>query len=343
MSGILHPTDPSVEGSFSTGEESPPRWPQALKRSVRSGFELCELLGIAPNDVSEEAESDFPVFVPREYIERIEPGNPSDPLLRQVVSSQLELSPEGLVDPVGDAQSEATSGLLHKYKGRVLLIVSGACAVHCRYCFRRNYPYSSAPNGPGEWSQWVDYLRNDESIEEVILSGGDPLSVRDESLAWLVSQFESISHLKRLRIHTRFPVVIPQRVCEEMTNWLSTTRLAKFVVLHINHAQEIDDAVAAAARRLREGGATVLNQAVLLRGVNDSWLAQRNLSNALIAEQILPYYLHQLDPVRGGRHFEVSDSEAEEIFSKLRQELPGYAVPKLVRELAGEPSKTRLL
>jgi KamA family protein len=186
-------------------------------------------------------------------------------------------------------------------------------------------------------------LRRDESIEEVILSGGDPLSVRDQSLAWLIGQLDEISHLKRLRIHTRFPVVIPQRVCDEMTDWLASTRLAKYVVLHINHAREIDVAVASAVRRLRESGATVLNQAVLLRGVNDSWIAQRDLSIALIDEQILPYYLHQVDPVRGGSHFEVADSEAERILRKLRGELPGYAVPRLVREEAGEPSKTSLL
>lgn len=287
------------------------------------------------------AAGDFPLLVPRSYADRIERGNPADPLLRQVlpVAAEHQPLPGFTTDPVGDRHAEAGQGLLHKYHGRVLLVLSGACAVNCRYCFRRHYPYSTASAGPREWKSALAAIAADDTIEEVILSGGDPLMLADALLAELAEAIKQISHVRRLRIHTRLPIVIPERVTDEWTEWLTAGRLTKVIVVHANHANELDEQVGGALTRLRNTGATLLNQAVLLRGVNDTVAAQRELCERLVALGVAPYYLHQLDRVQGAGHFEVPVAEGLEIIGQLRASLPGYMVPRYVQEIAGEPNK----
>jgi EF-P beta-lysylation protein EpmB len=236
-----------------------------------------------------------------------------------------------------------TPGLIHKYAGRALMIVTGACAVHCRYCFRRHYPYDQTPPSDAAWREALAAIEADASIEEVILSGGDPLTVPDARLADLAERLAAIPHLKRLRLHTRLPVMIPSRATDELTAWLAGSRLTPIVVIHANHARELDAEVAEGVGRLRRAGVMVLNQAVLLRGVNDSAEAQCDLSLRLIELGVVPYYLHQLDRVRGAAHFEVSIQRGREIVAELRRRLPGYAVPQYVQELPGAPHKASLV
>jgi EF-P beta-lysylation protein EpmB len=240
-----------------------------MRAAVRTSRELLRLLDLPESDFSDLAETDFPVFVPREFISRMRSGDPHDPLLRQVLASPEEVAEQwsqgGLQDPVGDSAAVRNPGLLQKYAGRALLITSGACAVHCRYCFRRHFAYHSSPKGKSGWQASLETLRGDTSIEEVILSGGDPLTIPDAQLQWLVDELNQMQHVRRIRIHTRFPVVIPQRVCEELLAWIRTSRAAMYFVLHVNHPQEIDAYFADAMNKLRANGATLLNQTVLLR------------------------------------------------------------------------------
>jgi len=319
------------------------RWQTDMAEAVRDPRELLALLDLDPAllDSARRAAAAFPLRVPRAFLARIKKGDPADPLLRQVLPLGEELRdvPGYVRDPVGDMPSVAAKGLLHKYEGRVLLVTTGACGVHCRYCFRRHFPYSEENARSGEWQEALDYLKGDTSVCEVILSGGDPLALSDERLAALVRSLEHIPHLRRLRIHTRQPVVLPSRVDDALLSWLKACRLQKVVVLHANHAREIDPAVTAACTRLRDAGATLLNQTVLLRGVNDSTDALAELSEALFAAQVLPYYLNLLDPVAGAAHFNVPEAEALGLMDALRGRLPGYLVPRLVREVPGAPSK----
>lgn len=319
-------------------------WQRAMKFAIRDSLRLCQALGIDPNElpVSESGERQFPVFVPLEFLARMKHGDPFDPLLLQVIprSGENIVSPDFTSDPVGDNIVEMAPGLLHKYIGRVLLIVSGACAVHCRYCFRRHYPYSTAPKSIDHWLPALEYIRSDASIHEVILSGGDPLTVADPQLSQLVELLGDIPHLTRLRIHTRVPVVIPQRVDANLCAWLERSRLAKWVVLHINHAQEIDSSVVAAIHRLKATGTTVLNQSVLLRDVNDNIKTLQELCEQLVDIGVMPYYLHQLDRVDGASHFESDPILGLSLVEELAKRLPGYAVPRYVSEIAGEPNKT---
>ncbi|HEY3643863.1 MAG TPA: EF-P beta-lysylation protein EpmB [Gammaproteobacteria bacterium] len=319
------------------------RWQTDMAEAVRDPRELLALLDLGPEwlEPARKAAAAFPLRVPRAFLARMAKGDPADPLLRQVLPLGEELAdvPGFVSDPVGDMPSVAAKGLLHKYRGRVLLITTGACGVHCRYCFRRHFPYSEENARSGEWQEALDYLRGDSSINEVILSGGDPLSLSDERLAGLVRSLEDVPHIKRLRLHTRQPVVLPSRVDEGLLAWLKACRLQKVIVLHANHAREIDSAVAEACSRLRAAGATLLNQTVLLRGVNDSADALSELSEALFAAQVLPYYLNLLDPVAGAAHFDVPEAEALALMERLRGRLPGYLVPRLVREVPGAPSK----
>jgi EF-P beta-lysylation protein EpmB len=319
------------------------RWQTEMAEAVRDPRELLALLQLDPAwlEPAQQAAAMFPLRVPHAFLARIAKGDPADPLLRQVLPLGAELRevPGYSRDPVGDMPSLAARGLLHKYQGRVLLITTGACGVHCRYCFRRHFPYSDETARADEWREALDYLKGDASINEVILSGGDPLSLSDERLRELVRSLESIPHIKRLRIHTRQPVVLPSRVDDALTGWLKACRLQKVVVLHTNHAREIDGSVREACARLRETGATLLNQAVLLRGVNDSAVVLSDLSEALFAAGVLPYYLNLLDPVAGAAHFDVPEAEALALMSELRGRLPGYLVPRLVREVPGAPSK----
>jgi EF-P beta-lysylation protein EpmB len=248
-----------------------------------------------------------------------------------------------LADPVNDRAATRDAGMLQKYKGRVLLIASGTCAVHCRYCFRRHYPYDEAPRSLDDWQPAFDEIVADESIHEVILSGGDPLTLVDATLATMIERLESIPHLRRLRIHTRLPIVIPERVTDKFVAMLHNSRLAPVVVIHANHANELDRHVAAALAKLSEASVLLLNQAVLLAGVNDSVEAQSELSERLIDLRVVPYYLHQLDRVAGAAHFEVPIERGRQIIEELRARLPGYAVPRYVQEVAGATSKLSVL
>ena len=319
------------------------RWQTDMAEAVRDPRELLALLDLGPEwlEPARKAAAAFPLRVPRAFLARMAKGDPQDPLLRQVLplGEELKEVPGFVRDPVGDMPSVAARGLLHKYQGRVLLITTGACGVHCRYCFRRHFPYSEENARSGEWQEALEYLRGDASVGEVILSGGDPLSLSDERLADLARSLEAIPHIKRLRIHTRQPVVLPSRVDDALLGWLKASRLQKVVVLHTNHAREIDAAVAQACARLRDAGVTLLNQTVLLRHVNDSADALSELSEALFAAQVLPYYLNLLDPVAGAAHFDVPEPEALALMERLRGRLPGYLVPRLVREVPGAPSK----
>jgi L-lysine 2,3-aminomutase len=265
----------------------------------------------------------------------------TDPLLRQVlpIADELAEQPGFNPDPVGDEAARLAPGLLQKYSGRALFITTGACAVHCRYCFRRQYPYSESPRSPTDWQPAIDHIATDPTIDEVIFSGGDPLTLVDEQLAALTQRISRVGHVRRLRIHTRLPIVIPQRVTSELLDWLCGTRLTPIMVVHANHPREIDDPTAAALSRLIAAGIPVLNQSVLLRGVNDNAAALIDLSRRLVDLGVMPYYLHQLDRVTGAAHFEVPISRGLELIDQMRRALPGYAVPRYVQEVAGETHK----
>lgn len=318
-------------------------WQQQMKWAIRDLDTLRECLKLPPNaDLGAEAESRFPVFVPLPLLGRMRPGDLADPLLRQVLPIRDEdRSPARFSrDPLGESEATLTPGLLQKYAGRVLLVTTGACAVHCRYCFRRHFPYDESPVSPSQWEPAIARIAEDTSIEEVILSGGDPLTIVDDRLAKLVERLNQISHLKRLRVHTRLPIMIPQRVTPELLDVLAGGRLQPWVVLHANHSNELDAAVSDAVKLLADSGVTLLNQTVLLRGVNDSVDALVSLSKRLLECRVLPYYLHQLDPVIGTSHFEVPAERGLTLVEQMRAALPGYAVPRYVKELEGEPNKT---
>lgn len=321
----------------------PADWQHAQRMAYARPADLLAALGLTAAEVglSQAAAADFGFRVPRPWAARIRPGDPRDPLLLQVLPVAAETRPRAgfLADPVGDLAAERAPGLLHKYRGRALLLVTGACAIHCRYCFRREFPYGDSV-GTARLEAALELLAAAPEIDEVILSGGDPLSLRDERLAALIARLAAIPHLRRLRVHTRVPVAIPARVTSALVDALAGTRLASVVVLHVNHAQEIDEEVAAALRPLRAAGVPLLNQAVLLRGVNDDAATLRALSTRLFEAGVLPYYLHLLDRVRGTAHFLVPTRRARALLRELRDTLPGYLVPKLVREEAGRASKT---
>lgn len=321
-------------------------WQQELADSVRDSDRLCDLLQLpdAFREPARRAARDFPLLVPRNYLDRMEVGNIADPLLRQVLPLGDELLPMPgfLDDPVDDAAAQQTPGLLQKYSGRALMITTGACAVHCRYCFRRHYPYESAPRRLEDWQPALDVLRADATVREVLLSGGDPLTLTDQRLAELWSALESIPHLTRVRIHTRLPIVLPSRLTPGLLQMLRDSRLTPLLVLHANHPQELTGDCATAVRTLVRSGVTTLNQAVLLRGVNDTVDILAALCERLIDLGALPYYLHQLDRVRGAAHFEVPVERGLRLITELRRRLPGYAVPQYVQEIAGAPHKTPL-
>lgn len=321
-------------------------WQRQLREAVRDPVTLCRRLALGPEwmEGARRGHSLFPVRVPEAYLSRMRRGDPGDPLLRQVLPLGVESDAVAGFsdDPLEERDHTPKPGLIHKYPGRALLIASPTCAINCRYCFRRHFPYADNAPSMREWDTTLEYLRHDDSIQEAILSGGDPLASPDRRLAALVRQLEAIPHLKRLRVHTRLPVVIPDRVDDALLEWLGGTRLQKVMVLHINHAREIDDAVVAACERLKAAGVTLLNQSVLLRGVNDDVEALAALSERLFEAGVLPYYLHVLDPVSGAAHFDVPDAEARQLIHALRQRLAGFLMPRLVREIPGERSKTPL-
>ena len=331
-----------IAEALAAPDTSPSDWMQQLREAFRQPSALAAYLGLDP--VPPHIEDVFSMRVPRAYAQRMRHGDPNDPLLRQVWPAPAEQAtqPGYHDDPVGDLAVVRDGGIIHKYQGRVLLTLTGTCAVHCRYCFRRHFPYADQQVTPARWEQTLATLRADSSIEEVILSGGDPLSLSDTRLAIWMQQLAEIPHLRRLRIHTRQPVVLPDRVDAALCDWLSAFPLPIAIVLHINHAQEIDEQLRQACRRLRATGAQLFNQAVLLAGVNANAASQRALSIALFDAGVVPYYLHMLDRVRGAAHFDVSEETAHKIMTALRNSLPGYLVPRLAREDAGAPSKTLL-
>jgi len=283
----------------------------------------------------------FPFRVPKAFVTRMEPGNPNDPLLRQILTSREEFlaAPGFSTDPLEEQQS-VLPGLLHKYHNRALLLVKGGCAVNCRYCFRRHFPYQDNQGSKGNWADALEYIRHHPELNEIILSGGDPLMAKDRELAELISSLEAIDHLKTLRIHTRLPVVIPARITPALCQSLADCRLKVVLITHINHANEIDRSFRQSMAQLHQAHVILLNQSVLLRGVNDNADTLAALSEALFSAGILPYYLHVLDRVQGAAHFMVPDDEARQIMQQLMTKVSGYLVPKLAREIGGERSKT---
>ncbi|MCA8995999.1 MAG: EF-P beta-lysylation protein EpmB [Planctomycetaceae bacterium] len=321
-------------------------WQKSLSEAIRSRSELLRhvhLESLISDSCS--ADQDFPVVVPLSYIRRMRTGDPRDPLLLQVLPTELEnrASPgshSGERDPTVDLAIKTAPGLLHKYHGRALLIAHGSCAVHCRYCFRRHYPYGDDPKSLTDWQPALDAILSDNSLHEIILSGGDPLLLSDGRLKGLLDRLAEIPHVRRLRIHSRLPIVLPDRVTRGLLDCLRGTRFQTFVVVHANHAHELVDDCETALQQLIRSGIPVLNQAVLLRKVNDSVEALAELCERCIDLGVMPYYLHQLDRVRGAVHFEVDPHLGLQLISELRARLPGYAVPRYVREIPGERSKT---
>jgi EF-P beta-lysylation protein EpmB len=317
-----------------------------MKDAVRDAGELCRLLDL-PDELADAAKlagRQFSLFVPRGYLARMLPGDAADPLLRQVlpVASETDDVPEFVNDPVGDAAATRQPGLLQKYSGRVLLVATGTCAIHCRYCFRRHFPYSAGPRSLDDWQPTFDDIVADRSLHEVILSGGDPLTLVDAALSQLVDRLALVPHLQRLRFHTRLPIVIPERVTPALIDVLRDSRLTPIVVLHANHANELDAQVADALATLSDAGIVLLNQAVLLAGVNDTVESQVALCERLVDLRVMPYYLHQLDRVAGAAHFEVPIDEGRRIIERLKSRLPGYAVPRYVQESPGAAHKVEL-
>ncbi|HEX7046867.1 MAG TPA: EF-P beta-lysylation protein EpmB [Gammaproteobacteria bacterium] len=320
-----------------------PDWKAAQAAAVTDPARLLDMLALG--DVllpaARAAAKQFPLRVPHGFIARMRRGDPGDPLLRQVLPLDAELETHAGYghDPVGEHDAHIAPGLLQKYAGRVLLTTTGACGVHCRYCFRRHFPYSEQ-NPRRDWSAVVARIADDDSIHEVILSGGDPFTLDTPRLREISAALSGITHVRRLRIHTRQPVVLPERVDAELLDWLAGVSLDVAIVIHANHANEIDASVRSAMTALKDAGATLLNQSVLLRGVNDSAIALAELSEALFAAGVLPYYLHLLDPVAGAAHFNVPESRAREIMNELHARVSGYLVPKLVREVPDRAGKT---
>lgn len=322
------------------------RWKRELSNAITSGKDLLEQLQLNQYAETSVELPDFKCLATHSYIQKIKPGDIHDPLLLQILPLKLEDNPRlqhnGLSDPVGDIDAMTTTGLLHKYHGRALLISTGACAIHCRYCFRRNYPYHSASCTNKALDSTLEYLTRHPEIEEIILSGGDPLTLDDEKLTSLISRLETIRHLQTLRIHTRLPIVLPDRINHALIQLLSTTRFQVVMIIHSNHANEIQASEQKKLQQLDDAGITLLNQSVLLKGVNDNAAALISLSRRLFQCKTLPYYLHLLDPTKGAMHFKVSRQEAINLKQQLEDSLPGYLVPRLVQEVTGEKSKSAI-
>ena len=325
--------------------EEPKReiWLEILNNAVSDPKILLEKLNLSLADFTQDIQARklFALRVPQPFIERMEKGNKQDPLFLQVMSAAQEfLQVDGFVKDPLDEQHNAAPNVLHKYHNRLLLMVKNACAVNCRYCFRRHFPYSQNQGNKANWQKAVNYIQANPQIEEVIFSGGDPLMAKDHELDWLIKQLENVPHLQRLRIHTRLPVVIPERITHAFCQTLQSTRLQTVLVTHINHGNEIDENLTKALAKLKETGVTLLNQSVLLKGINDNAETLKTLSDALFRAGVLPYYLHLFDKVEGASHFYVDDQSAVEIYRELQSITSGYLVPKLAREIAGEPNKT---
>ena len=325
-------------------------WVERLKNAVRDPLALCRQLEINPADLPgglaglEAGHKLFKTLVPQPFIDLMQKGNPHDPLLLQVLPLGAEsLTTQGFItDPLQEQDYNPLPGLIHKYKSRVLLTTSGACAINCRYCFRRHFPYADNSLSTSKMPAILNYLQQHPSVNEVIFSGGDPLATPDSRLAAQVQQLETLPQLSRLRLHTRLPVVIPSRINSEFLNWATNTRLKVIMVLHINHPQEIGSELIQAVQRLKEANILLYNQNVLLHNINNQASILAELSEALFTHGIMPYYLHAFDPVAGAAHFSVDDQQARQIYAELLAILPGFLVPKLVREYPDKPAKTPL-
>ena len=321
-------------------------WLYELKKSYTRPEDLLSALQLDASAYADDikARQLFSMRVPRPFVQQMNIGDPNDPLLRQVLPlvDEFRVEPGFHKDPL-DEQSSPANGLLHKYHGRVLLILQGGCAVNCRYCFRRHFPYDELTISQRQIDDTLDYIKQNPEVNEVILSGGDPLMAKDERLHKLVQELEALPQLTRLRIHSRLPVVIPSRLTDGLLTSLTQSRLQVVLVIHANHANEISNDLSAALKKWHNAGIHLLNQSVLLRGVNDSSDALCRLSETLFRANVLPYYLHQLDKVEGASHFEVSDDKAQQLWLDMTQQLPGFLVPKLVREQARKPSKTAIM
>lgn len=322
-----------------------PDWNAEMAQAVSDPVELLNILELDPSlflNNARLASQTFPIRVPHGYIARMNKGDPDDPLLKQVLPLGLELkNVAGFVpDPVSDQTAMVAPGILQKYHGRALLITTGACAIHCRYCFRRHFPYTNTRASRNEWHSSLEYITSNPDITEVILSGGDPLSLSNKRLAELIDEIEKIHHVSRLRIHTRLPVVLPERINQSLVEILHSSRLTPVMVIHANHPNEINMAVSQALKMMDEKGIKLLNQSVLLKGINDRPEILVKLSETLFDSGVLPYYLHLLDRVEGAAHFEVAEVDAIKLLQSLNTILPGYLVPKMVKEIPGETGKT---
>ena len=341
MSDLVPPITQETAGIVAS---APVSWTQAMSRAIRSPLKLLEALDL-PLTGYIEYDSSFRTFVPLEFLQRMRLGDPTDPLLLQVLpqSEEVRVAPGFVDDAVGDLQSLSAPGLIHKYDGRALLIASGACGVHCRYCFRREFPYEEVASRHQRWKPAIKEIERSPDIQEVILSGGDPLTLVDDSFFELVSQIDRIPHVDRIRIHSRMPIVIPQRLTDSFCDRLVKLRATAWFVIHANHANELDKVVLDRLAKLIDRGIPVLNQAVLLNRINDDFESLYDLMLRLVNNRISPYYLHQLDRVRGTHHFEVSKSKGLHLIDQLCAKLPGYAVPQYVIEQPGKSSKTPII
>jgi len=323
-----------------------PRWQAQMSEAITCPQTLIQALGLNSALVgpARAVATKFRLRVPLSYVARMRHGDPDDPLLRQVLplAAEADATPGYIADPLGEATARRAPGLLQKYRGRALLITTSACAVHCRYCFRREFPYSEQSGDGPRFREALQEIARDASLEEIILSGGDPLSLSDARLAMLTNELAAIPHIKRLRVHTRQPIVLPARVDAGLSSWLRALPWPIVFVLHANHPNEIDAEVRSACAQLRALGVTLLNQTVLLRGVNDDADVLAELSRSLFEAGVLPYYLHMLDRVTGTAHFDVPETRARQLAGELTARLPGYLVPRLVREVEGAASKVAL-
>lgn len=329
-----------------TAKTSGSNWKNELANATTSAFQLLKQLQLEGQLTLVDEQPDFRCLVTDSYISKMQRGNIDDPLLRQVLPLSVENHPHiqsaGAYDPVGDSDAMASPGLLHKYHGRALLISTGACAIHCRYCFRRHYPYQQSSCNRNDLSEALNYLRKHPEIDEIILSGGDPLVMDNEKLASLIQQLETVAQLSTLRIHTRLPVVLPDRIDDGLLQLLHSSRLLVVMVIHSNHANELQHSEQSKLHSLHAAGISLLNQSVLLKGVNDDATTLVTLSKRLLECKTLPYYLHLLDPVTGAMHFDVNRQNALDIVKLMQQQLPGYLVPRLVQEIAGKQAKTAI-
>lgn len=319
----------------------PDTWRLLLKRAVRTSNTLLQELGLSTADA--DLTPDFPVRVPAPFLSRMRHGDPRDPLLLQVLANLSErvVMPGFVADAVNEIGRSRAPGLIQKYAHRALLIASPACAVHCRYCFRREFPYADHP--PGALQDALDVIRNDDSLTEIILSGGDPLTLSDEAFTSLFNNIVAVPHVRRVRIHTRLPVVLPQRTTKVLIQTLAESTKPVVMVVHVNHARELDVDTLRAFMLLRRAGVTLLNQSVLLKDINDTADAQCDLAQTLFAQGVLPYYLHLLDRVRGTHTFEVAEAAVQPLQREMHARLPGYLLPRLVREIGGEPGKSLIV